>query len=541
MTEVAYARGAQIAQLDKEKQWDVVVIGGGASGLGTALDASLRGYKTALFEINDFAKGTSSRSTKLVHGGVRYLAQGNVRLVREALRERGLLSQNAAHLVNDLKFVMPNYSLWKGVYYLIGLKMYDLLSGKLSIGKTEFLRKSSVVDKLATIRQKGLKNGVLYHDGQFDDARLAINLMQSILEQNGTAVNYMGVSGILKDRDGIINGVEVTDGFTGEKRKIYAKAVVNATGVFTDDILNMSDPDHQEVVVPSQGIHLVVDQSFLPGKDALMIPKTSDGRVLFAVPWHNKVVIGTTDTLVEKESTEPRPLEQEIEFILETANAYLAKPLTREDVLAVYAGLRPLAAPKDHDKNTKEVSRGHKIMVGDTGLITIIGGKWTTYRQMAEDIVDKAIEVGALPKVASQTHHFSIHGNLPKAEVDRDNDLYVYGADIPAIKKLQQQTPRYAKKIHPKYAATFAEVVWAIRHEMAQTVEDILARRIRFLFTDARVAIDAARPVAEFMAKEMNLPHEWVENQVKEFTELAQGYLLVPYQPHSSQIPSTDA
>lgn len=530
-----YAREAQIAQLEKGKQWDVVVIGGGASGLGTALDACLRGYNTVLFEINDFAKGTSSRSTKLVHGGVRYLAQGNVSLVREALRERGLLAQNAAHLVNDLKFVMPNYSLWKGLYYLTGLKMYDFLSGKLSIGKTEFLKKSSVIDKLATIQRKGLKNGVLYHDGQFDDSRLAINLMQSIIDQKGTAVNYMGVSGVLKDEVGMINGVEVTDSFTGETRKIYAKAVVNATGVFTDDILNMSDPNHQQVVVPSQGIHLVVDQSFLPGEEALMIPKTSDGRVLFAVPWHHKVVIGTTDTLVEKESEEPRPLEKEIEFVLETANAYLAKPLTREDVLAVYAGLRPLAAPKDHDKNTKEVSRGHKVMVGDTGLITIIGGKWTTYRQMSEDIVDKAIEVGALPKVASQTHHFSIHGNLPKTEVDRDSDLYIYGTDISAIKKLQQQSSRYAEKIHPKYSATFAEVAWAITHEMAQTVEDILARRIRFLFTDARVAIDAARPVAEFMAKEMSRSDEWVDDQVSEFTALAQGYLLVPYKAQATQ------
>ncbi len=542
MENVNYTREAQIAQLDKTDNWDVIVIGGGASGLGAALDASLRGYKTVLFELKDYAKGTSSRSTKLVHGGVRYLAQGNISLVKEALRERGLLAKNAAHLVHDLKFVLPNYSVWKGLYYLTGLKMYDLLSGKLSIGKTEFLKKSSVVDKLATIQQKGLKNGVLYHDGQFDDSRLAINIMQSIVEQGGVAVNYMGVSGLLKDEAGILNGVEVTDEFTGQKRQVKAKVVINATGVFTDDILNMNNPDHREVVVPSQGVHLVVDKSFLPGQDAIMIPKTSDGRVLFAVPWHNKVVIGTTDTLMEKESFEPRALDQEIEFILETANTYLAKTLTRDDVLAVYAGLRPLAAPKDHDKNTKEVSRGHKIMVGDSGLITIIGGKWTTYRQMAEDIIDKAMTVGALPAVASQTHNFPIHGNMPKEQVNRKNDLYIYGSDIQYIKRLEHLNPQYTVKIHPRHSATYAQVIWAIQQEMAQTVEDILARRIRFLFTDARAAIDSAKPVAEFMAKELNYSSEWIENQVNEFTKLAQGYLLVPYTAQPlSDIPQTDA
>lgn len=523
------SRATQISKVKEQKEWDIIVIGGGASGLGTALDSTLRGYKTVLFESHDFAKGTSSRSTKLVHGGVRYLAQGDVSLVKEALRERGLLAKNAAHLVKNQAFIIPNYSWWGGPFYLIGLSIYDMLAGKLSIGKTKYLGKKSTKNLLSNIKEKNLQSGVLYHDGQFDDSRLAINLMQSAIENNASLVNYTKVIGLLKSESGKLNGVVVKDTISGKTYEVKGKAIVNATGVFTDDILNMNNPNHKKTVVPSQGIHLVLDKSFLPQDDAIMIPKTSDGRVLFLVPWHDKVVVGTTDTLIEHESFEPKALEKEIQFVLETAKNYLVKAPTREDVLSVFAGLRPLAAPKEEGKSTKEVSRSHKIIIDQTGLVTVIGGKWTTYRQMAQEIVDEAAQEGNLQKVETKTHHFSIHGNIPTDQVNRSNHLYIYGADIPEIIKLQKSNPEYAKKIHPKYEYTYAEVVWALKHEMAITLEDVLARRIRFLFLDARAAIDVAKPVAEFMAKEMSYSDDWINLQTKEFINLAKDYLLVDY------------
>ena len=526
------SREKQISKISETNEWDVIVIGGGASGLGSALDSTLRGYKTILFESHDFAKGTSSRSTKLVHGGVRYLAQGDVSLVKEALRERGLLAKNAAHLVKNQAFVIPNYSWWGGPFYLIGLSIYDMLAGKLSIGKTKYLSKKTTKKLLSNIQEKGLNSGVLYHDGQFDDSRLAINLMQSAIENNATLVNYMQVTGLLKSESGKINGVTIKDTISGESFEVKGKSVINATGVFTDTILNMNNPNHKKTVVPSQGVHLVLDKSFLPQEDAIMIPKTSDGRVLFVVPWHEKVVVGTTDTLIEHSSFEPKALEKEIQFILDTAKKYLVKVPTREDVLSVFAGLRPLAAPKEEGKSTKEVSRSHKIIVDKSGLVTVIGGKWTTYRQMAQEIIDEAATAGNLPKIETKTHHFSIHGNMPASQVNRKDHLYIYGSDIPEIIKLQKSNPEYAKKIHSRYDYTFAEVVWAIKHEMAVTVEDVLARRIRFLFLDARAAIDAAKPVAEFMAKETGKTEEWAKQQTETFIQLAKNYLLVDYNPN---------
>ncbi len=508
------------------EKWDFVVIGGGASGLGTALDATSRGFKTLLLESHDFAKGTSSRSTKLVHGGVRYLGQGDVFLVREALRERGLLAQNAAHLCKNQDFVIPNYEWWGGYYYKFGLTLYDMLSGKLSLGKTKLLNKEETLKCLPTSRAEDLHSGVVYKDGQFDDSRLAVNLAQTIEEQGGSVLNYAKVIGLLKDENNKVIGVKVEDQITKETFEVKAKVVVNATGVFTNDILNMNNPKHGKFVVPSQGIHLVLDKSFLPSDSALMIPKTSDGRVLFAVPWHDKVVVGTTDVLVEEPEFEPAPLQQEVDFILQTACNYLTKKPTRKDVLSVFAGLRPLAAPKEEGKSTKEVSRSHKVIVSETGLITITGGKWTTYRQMAEDTVDKAIKKHQLEAKPCKTHHLSIHGNIPAEQVDRNSHLYIYGADIPKITALQNENPKYAEKLHPNYEYTVAEVVWACREEMALNVEDVLARRVRLLFLDARAAIECTEKVAQVMAEELQKDANWIAEQVEVFTKLAKGYIL---------------
>lgn len=523
-------RSEQLKALKNTEKWDVIVIGGGASGLGTALDAASRGYKTILVEAVDFAKGTSSRSTKLVHGGVRYLEQGNIHLVREALKERGLMAKNASHLVKNQSFVIPNYNWWGGSFYTIGLKIYDLLAGSLSLGSSKYVSKKKTIEMLPNVEENGLRSGVIYHDGQFDDSRLAINLAQTAVEKGACLLNYVKVTVLLKDDKNQIIGVQVSDQETGDKYDLRGSAIINATGVFTNAIMKLNDTVYKKYIVPSQGIHLVFDKSFLPGDHALMIPKTSDGRVLFAVPWHNRIVVGTTDTLIKKQSLEPIALESEIAFVLETAQHFLAKKPTRADVLSVFAGLRPLAAPKEEGKSTKEVSRSHKIIVSETGLITITGGKWTTYRKIAEDIINKAITTGKLPKKTCVTQHLPIHGNKTTTTLDRENHLYIYGADIPEIIKLQENYPELKEKVHPDHEFTMAEVVWAIRYEMARTVDDILARRVRLLFLDARAAIQSSEKIARLLARELEHDEEWITKEVSNFKKISKGFLLSEFQ-----------
>lgn len=516
---------------DKSIVWDIVVVGGGATGLGAAVDAASRGYKVVLLEQSDFAKATSSRSTKLVHGGVRYLAQGDVSLVIEALRERGLMKKNAPHLVKDQRFIIGNYKWWDKPFYTIGLTIYDILAGKRGLGRSLPMSKKSVVDEIPQIETNGLRGGVVYYDGQFDDSRMAVNLLQTAVEQGAVAANYVKVTGLLKNGSGKISGVEIHDELGGGDYTLRTKSVINATGIFVDDLIKMDAPEKDNIVRPSQGVHLVVDGSFLGGDSAIMVPKTSDGRVMFGVPWHGKVVLGTTDTPLKEFVLEPRALEEEIEFILKTAGQYLAKQPTREDVLSVFAGLRPLAAPKKNadGAKTKEISRSHKILISDSGLVTITGGKWTTYRDMAEDVVNKIIPIANLPERMTKTKELRIHGY--KETVDRSNFSYVYGSDYKKILEIEKQRPELAEKLHPRCDYTGGEVVWAVQAEMAQTVEDVLARRLRTLFLDARAAIDMAPKVAAIMAKEMNKDADWEKQQIDEFIDLAQGYLLVPYRP----------
>jgi glycerol-3-phosphate dehydrogenase len=506
-----------------ETQWDVVVIGGGASGLGAALEASSRGYKTLLLEQDDFAKGTSSRSTKLVHGGVRYLAQGNISLVLEALKERGRLKQNAPHLVKDQAFVIPCYSYWCVPFYTIGLTLYDLMAGRLGIGRSVPLSRKGVNKALPAIKSTKLRGGVRYFDCQFDDSRLAVNLAQTITEHGGVVINHMRVIGLLV-QDGKIKGVEAGDKETGKQYKIPAKAVINATGVFVDDILKMEDPSARDVVKPSQGIHLVMDQDFLQGDEALMIPKTSDGRVLFAVPWHNRVVMGTTDVEKKVAELEPEAEDGEIEYILETAGRFMERAPQREDVLAVFTGLRPLAAPSGEGKKTKEISRGHKILISKGGLVTLTGGKWTTYRKMGEDVVNRAVELADLPPEKSITASLKIHGHMDR--VDRSDPLYWYGSDRNQIDRLLAEDPDFAEVLSEKLHITVAQVIWAVRMEMARTVEDFLARRTRAIQLDAAECIRLAPRVAEIMASELGRDKHWEKNQVASLTSLASAGLL---------------
>lgn len=517
-------RDVQLQKAKNEKEWDLIVIGGGASGLGVALESATRKYKTLLLEGADFAKGTSSRSTKLVHGGVRYLGQGDISLVLEALRERGLLRQNAPHLVKNQSFIIPNYEWWDGPFYTIGLKVYDMMAGKLGLGPSIHLSKHETLEALPTIREDGLTGGVIYHDGQFDDARLSVNLAQTLIDYDGVAVNYLKVTGLLKGEDGLICGVKARDMLSGEEFEFKSKAVINATGVFTDDILQMDEPGSPKKVVPSQGIHLVLDHEFLQGDHAIMIPKTDDGRVLFAVPWHGKVVVGTTDTLIAEASLEPRALEEEIEFVLNTAGRYLTRPPKRSDVRSIFAGLRPLAAPEDESKKTKEISRSHKVIMSLSGLITITGGKWTTYRKMGQDTVDKAVILTGLEERPCITENLAIHGYIKN--VDLEDHFYIYGSEAKAIKAIIKKNPELGEKLHERLEFTKAEVVWACREEMAVTLDDVLARRVRALYLDARAAEEMAPEVADIMAKELGKDENWVTKQLAEFGELVKGYYL---------------
>ncbi len=506
-----------------EKIWDLIVIGGGATGLGTAVDATTRGYNTLLLEQADFAKGTSSRSTKLVHGGVRYLAQGDVSLVLEALHERGLLRQNAPHLVKNLAFVIPNYEWWSGPFYAIGMKVYDMMAGKLGLGPSEMISKEETIEIIPNIKTGGLRGGVIYYDGQFDDSRLAINLAQTFSKNNGTLANYFKVTGLLKSND-LISGVIATDLESGQEHMIKAKAVVNATGVFVDEVRTMDDPQHSRSIRPSQGVHLVLPSHFLKGDSAIMIPKTDDDRVLFAVPWHHRVIVGTTDTPRDQPELEPQPLESEIEFILNTAGRYLTRAPKRSDVLSVFAGLRPLAYDGNDQEETKEVSRNHQITVSLSGLITVSGGKWTTYRKMGEDAVEKAILVGGLEERPCTTRNMPIHGySLNRHAKDH---LQIYGSDRVAILQLMEENPELKDRLHPNLEYTRAEVVWAVREEMARTVEDVLARRTRALFLDARASLEMAPKVAAIIANELNREQPWIDAQIKDFEAVASNYIL---------------
>lgn len=515
-------RQQMLDQLEQVHEWDIVIIGGGATGLGAAVDAASRSYKTLLVEQYDFAKGSSGRSTKLIHGGVRYLAQGNIKLVRESLRERGLLLKNAPHICHNIPFVLPSFRWWEKWYYGIGLKFYDLLSGKLSLGKTIILSKRSTQQLLPAVDPEKLRGAVLYHDGQFDDSRLAIALAQTAAEQAAAIINYCKLISITKTNSRI-SGVVICDTITGKNYTLNCKIVINATGVFTDMVMQLDDQLHKPMITVSQGIHIVVDKKLFPGNHAMIIPKTDDGRILFAVPWHDKVVIGTTDTPISEILIEPKPLAAEIDFITSHINRYLNTNIKHSDIRAVFAGLRPLIAVKGK-KTTSFLPRDYTTVISTSGMITITGGKWTTYRTMGKAAVDKAVFAAKLPKRSCVTESLPLHGFSNDLIID--DSLSVYGSDAASIEQLMNEQPHLKEKLHPRLPYTKATVLWAIRYEMAMTIEDVLARRTRALFLDAKAAIDVAPVVAALMCEEMNKPKEWVGQQVKDFLQVADQYLI---------------
>lgn len=497
----------------------------GASGLGIALDAASRGYRTLLLEKHDFAQETSSRSTKLIHGGVRYLRSGQVTLVYEALHERALLMQNAPHLVHPLSFILPAKS-WLGrFYYFVGIKLYDLLAGRqLNIGKSSLLSKAETLKRLPTIQANQTEGGIEFFDGQFDDSRLAINLAQTFVEQGGTAFNYMPVQKLLKENDKVV-GVVARDLESNQEYEIRSKAVINATGAFVDRIRHMDNPAASPIVVPSQGVHIILNRTFFPGDSALIIPETDDGRVLFFIPWKNHVLVGTTETPLDHVVEDPRPLPQEIQYLLEYSGKYLTKAPNESDILSAFAGIRPLVNPKRGDwKRTSTLSRDHIIMISDSSLISVAGGKWTTYRKIGEDTVDKAANLVNLPKRKSQTKYLPLHGFVK--DFQNSDEWSYYGADALLVQELANHNALLLQKLHKDLPCRPVDIVWAVRYEMARNVEDILSRRTRSLLLGAKASMEIAPQVASIMAKELGRSEEWEKQQVQSFHELAQRYKI---------------
>jgi glycerol-3-phosphate dehydrogenase len=523
MPAAAMNRGQMLDRVrDHRAPWDVLVIGGGATGVGVAVDAAARGYAVLLVEQSDFGKGTSSRSTKLVHGGVRYLQQGNVPLVMEALHERGLLLRNAPHLVRDLAFVVPNYLWWEAPFYGIGMRVYDMLAGRHGFARSKILTSEEVLERIPALEREGLRGGVLYHDGQFDDSRLLVALARTAAAQGACLVNYAPVVRLTRDSRGFLEGAIFRDLESGREHAVKARSVVNATGAFCDGVRQMDDPDAAPIIAPSQGVHVVLARRFLGGETAIMVPRTRDARVMFAIPWHGHTVVGTTDTPIREATLEPRPLAEEIDFILETASGYLSQDPTRADVLSTFAGIRPLVKAGDAG-NTSALSREHTIQVSRSGLLTIAGGKWTTYRRMAEDVVNHAATLAELEERPCPTRELRIHGHHENAA--QFGAFADYGAEALALRGLVEGRPELDTVLDAALPLRAVQVFWAVRHEMARTVDDVLARRTRALSLDARAALRMAPAVARLMAAELGRDEAWQRQQLADFAAIAEGYL----------------
>lgn len=509
--------------------FDVLVIGGGATGLGCAVDAAVRGYRVALVERGDFAKGTSSRSTKIVHGGVRYLEQMNLSLVHEALHERGTMMRNAPHLVRNLRFIVPRYAFWEGPFYGAGLKLYEMLAGRESLGPSKLLTAEETAEAIPNVNRDGLQGGVQYYDGQFDDARMAVALARTAADHGAVTLNYVGCVALDKDSVGRVCGARVRDEETGAEIDVRARVVINACGVWADDIRRMDVPGAPARVEPAQGSHIVLPARFQPGNCAIMVPHTDDGRVLFAIPWHGVLVVGTTDIPRDHAAAEPRPSHEEVEFILRNAERYLAHRPSHKDILSVFAGLRPLVRATAGEA-TKNLSRSHTVLASPNGLVTIIGGKWTTYRRMAEDTVDLAAEVGGLAPSHCQTSGLPVHGSPGQDPLPAGTPewAHVYGTDWPDVCQLSCEVAEGGRTIHPRLPHTRGAVAYAARHEQARTVEDVLSRRTRALLLDARAALECAGEVAGILAVELGKPETWVAEEQARFAELARGYLALP-------------
>lgn len=525
-TPLPTVRADLLARLAEPRVWDLAVVGGGASGLGVALQAARLGLSVVLLEAHDFAQGTSSRSTKLLHGGVRYLAQGHLPLVYEALHERRALLEAAPHIARPLPFVMPAYRWGEQLFYGAGLKLYDALAGRASLGSTRFLGREATMHAVPGVKTEGLRGGVQYWDGQFDDARLALALARTAAIHGALVVNHLPVTGLIESA-GQVAGVQARDAENGRTFEVQARCVVNATGVWVDGLRDMDAQAHglsvDPLVRPSQGIHLVVDASFWPGERALLVPSTRDGRVLFAVPWLGKVLLGTTDTPRPEALPEPVPLREEVDLILQEAGHYLARQPIRADVRSIWAGLRPLVneARPDGSGGTSRVSREHRIDISGSGLLTVTGGKWTTFRAMGADVLKAGASAGLLPEKAAQAAPWSPLVGAPQAAgqptLAAAPGWHSYGSEASYIKTLPGGDMQWLPGLGE------AAVRFAARHEYARTVEDVLARRSRWLMLDASLASTWAPRVAQVLAQETG-----IDPRLPEFEALARRYACCP-------------
>lgn len=523
MTTGTLNRDESIRRLrERTSPWDIVVIGGGATGVGVALDAASRRLDVLLLEQSDFGKGTSSRSTKLVHGGVRYLRQGNITLVRDALRERTCLRNNAPHLVHDMPFLIPCRSLWQRLFYGIGLKFYDFLAVRNSFGRSHGVSAGEATRIVPALRREGLRGGVVYHDGQFDDARLLLNMAQTASDHGACLLNYMAVTDLIKGEDHRVAGTKAVDLESEELFEIHGRCVINAAGPFCDAVRRLDDPAVESMIAPSQGVHLVLPRSFFPGDTAMIVPKTSDGRVIFIIPWHEHAIVGTTDTPIPEAKLEPSPQQDEIDFLLRTTAEYLAKPPAIEDVLSVFTGIRPLVKG-DKSARTASLSRDHVIRLSSSGLITITGGKWTTVRKMSEDCVDRAMKEAGLGCGTCKTPSLKLHGYTEQPS--RNDPRAYYGSDLEEIAKLESTSPELAQTFSESLSIRKSDIIWAVRNEMARSVEDVLARRTRVLFLNAPAALKIAAEVAQLMAVELGKDESWCQAQLDSFKSVALHYI----------------
>ena len=527
------SRERMLEQAMELRPWHVIVAGGGCTGIATALDASARGYRTLLIERGDFTSGTSSRSTKLIHGGVRYLRQGRVQMVYGALRERQRLWRNAPHLVHGLSLIVPAYRWWERPWYGAGLKAYDALAAGRGLRGSRLLSRRQCLNHLSTLEERGLRGGVLFHDGQFDDARLGWALVRTATNLGCVALNYAEATDLVESR-GAIKGVRVRDRIGTTEWVARGAVVVNATGPFADSLREMDEPGRDPGVVLSRGAHIVVSSAFLPGSSALLVPSTDDGRVLFVIPWHGHVVIGTTDVPVGKPSPEPEPDEAEVDYLIDHAARYLTRPIGRADILSVWGGLRALV-PAGAGDNTAALSRDHSVAVSRRGLVTATGGKWTTCRKVGQDTVDIAADVGGLSPAPSVTATLKLYGYTRRR--DTLAPWRVYGVHAGSVRELEAADARLGRLMNPGLPYRLSQAAWAARHEMAVRVEDVLARRTRALFLNARAAAAAAPEVARVMAAELGRDDAWVAAEVRSFRMLAERYVAGEEQIPPSQGP----
>ncbi len=503
------------------KKYDVIIIGGGATGAGVAVESITRKYKTILFEEYDFGSGTSSKSTKLVHGGLRYLANLDFHLIYEGLTERHYFIKNAPHLAHEQSYLVPFYTWREKLAYLIAINSYQFLSGCKKIGKIRLLSKQEIINQVPNIKQKNLIGGAIYYDGQFDDTRMLISLIKTFEQKGGHAYNYHKVVDIIKDNNRAI-GVKVFNKLTNQEQIYHAKVIINATGAFSDAILNLDNPQikHNNIIA-TQGTHLVFEHQLFPSQHAVVIPKTPDGRIIFILPWQGVSLVGTTDIKLDKPVIEPTATNDEVNFILETLNQYTNKIITHKDIKSIFTGIRPLVKTANA-KNNAKISRKHKILYSDSGIITILGGKWTIYRKMGEDAINFAIKHNLLLPSRSVTKNTM----LVDATHDKlDYPLSVYGTESIKIITIQTEINNF-DLIHPALPYYIAEVIYQVRYEKAITIEDVLARRTRALYLNAQAAIESSRLVAEIMAKELKMNQQWIDNQVNSFYQYAKHYTL---------------